>query len=71
MPDRAQGERTRLEHSTNRHVAQIEAIRIALKLPGPIGAEIAQAIVLGALEIAMQIARHDAFELKDQDKESP
>jgi hypothetical protein len=66
-PDRVEGERTRLEHSLNRHVAQIEAIRIALRLPGPIGAEMAQAIVQGSLEIAMQIARHDAFDLVDQD----
>lgn len=64
---RAEGERTRLEHSLQRQRAQINAIEIALRLPGPIGGDIAQGIVQGALEIAMQIARHDAFELAEQD----
>jgi hypothetical protein len=64
---RSQGERTRLEHSLKRARAQLDCIETALRLPGPIGADVAQAIVLGALEIAMQVARHDAFELAEQD----
>ena len=64
---RSQGERVRLGHSIARHRAQLDGIDTALKLPGPIGAEIAQAIVQGALELAMQITRHDAFDLAEQD----
>lgn len=68
---RSQGERTRLEHSLQRQRARIDAIEIALRLPGPIGGDIAQGIVQGALEIAMQIAKHDAYEIAEQDAKKP
>ena len=64
---RKEGERTRLEHSLPRLRAHIDAIELALKLPGPIGVDVAQGLVQGALEIAIQIAKHDAFELAEHD----
>lgn len=65
--ERASGERVRLRHSVERLRAQAGGIDKALKLNGPIGHEAAQAVVTSALEIAMLIARHDAFARCERD----
>ena len=67
--NRSQGERVRLEHSLQRLRAQIDAIEVALRLPGPVGLDIAQGLMEGAGEIAMQIAKHDAYDLFEKEVE--
>lgn len=61
--ERAQGERTRLVHSIERMRNVLVSLEKALQLPGPIGQEAGQALTQTAVEMAAQIARHDAFEL--------
>jgi hypothetical protein len=63
---RSRGERIRLEHATARLHASLGAPDTALTMSGPIGHEAAQAIVTNAIEIAMLIARHDAFEIAER-----
>ena len=59
--ERSEGERERLQHALTRARATLNSLETALTLPGPIGHETAQALVTSALELAMLIARHDAF----------
>lgn len=60
---RRSGERTRLAHALQRLRAQIGSVEIAMRGDYPIGTDVAQGLVEGALDVAMTIARHDAFEL--------
>jgi hypothetical protein len=67
---RSEGERVRLEHSLTRLSAHISSIKIGLKAGGPIGPDIAGGLVQTALEVAMQIAKFDAYELIERDIEA-
>jgi hypothetical protein len=67
MKNRAIGERERLEHSIRRLRGQLDALEISVRCAGPISADIGQCLVQGALNIATTIARHDAFDLAEQD----
>jgi hypothetical protein len=67
---RSAGERVRLDHSLARLSAHISSIKIGLKAGGPVGPDIAGGLVQTALEVAMQIAKFDAFELIERDMEA-
>lgn len=56
-----------MRHALARLRVHIDGIETALKLPLPIGIETAQGIVNAALEIAMQIAKYDAFDQAERD----
>lgn len=59
------GEKVRLTHALERLRAHLDALSVALSLDGPIGSEAARGVTHTAIEVAMQIARHDAFALAE------
>ncbi len=67
LDKRRAGERERLLHSAERMRATLANLTLGLKIRGPIGAETANAVMTTATEISMQIARHDAFLLAEED----
>lgn len=67
ISDRQDGERTRLAHSIPRLRAILDGLEVAMRGTYPIGTDVAQAVVEGALNVAMTIARHDAFEIAGRD----
>lgn len=67
---RSAGERERLAHSLSRLRASVESVEMALALGGPVGQD-AQVIVQTAVEVASQLWRLDAFQLAEEDAESP
>lgn len=70
---RSEGERVRLRHSIRRSHTTLRALETAMTLPGPIGHETAESIVLAAAGIALGIAKLDAYSLAESDaaKERP
>lgn len=67
MTTRDQGEWIRLRHATDRLRAHLDGLDTALRLGGPIGTEVAQGIAQTAVEMAMQIAKHDAYAMAASD----
>jgi hypothetical protein len=55
------GERIRLTHSLKRAHTVLDQLEIALRMPGPIGAEASSALMSAAIDISNQIAKHDAY----------
>ena len=64
---RAEAERVRIRHAVDRFYGTLSSIKVALSLPGPIGAEASNGLMMNATELAMQIAKHDAFLLAEAD----
>lgn len=64
---RKEGERIRLWRALDRMWEQLKSLEYALTMTHPIGTEVAQAITQTATELAMQIAKYDAFDLAEQD----
>lgn len=67
MGTRTDGERTRLVHSVQRLRSILIGIETALKVGGPVGLEASEACVHSALEIALQLAKLDAYDLAEHD----
>ncbi len=70
IESRIKGERERLAHAIKRLRGIIEGLEISLRLPGPIGADAAQAIHTSALEITASIARHDIFSMLEPERKT-
>lgn len=68
---RKEGERVRLWHAIERLRTTLESLEQALTTTHPIGNDVAQAVTMTAQEIAMQIAKYDAFDLAEQDAAAP
>ncbi len=66
-PTRREGERVRVRHAIERMRAHLGGLEVALRLPTPIGTEAAEGITRTALEIAMNIAKHDAYDQAERD----
>lgn len=66
---RSEGEKVRMRHAIERMRASLNSLESAMKQPVPFGAAAAEAITGTALEIAMQVAKHDAFLLVEDQKE--
>lgn len=64
---RRDGERVRLEQAIGRMRANLGGLEIALRLGGHIGTEVAQGVMNGAVDIAMTIAKHDAYDQVERD----
>ncbi len=64
---RADGERVRLVHSIARMRATLDGLELAIGMGGPVGLEAAQAVILTATEIALQVAKLDAYDLAAAD----
>lgn len=64
---RAEGERERLLHSIARMRSTLIGLEKALTMNGPVGLEAAQAVVMSATEIALQVAKLDAYDLVEND----
>ena len=60
---RSEAERVRLKHAISRMRGILDGLEMAMRLPGPIGYEASNALVLGTAEVTGQIAKHDAFVL--------
>lgn len=65
---RSQGERERLRHSITRLRTTLDSLETGLKMGGPVGNEAIGALVTGALEVSLQVAKLDAFELVEHDQ---
>lgn len=63
---RSDGEQVRLEHSIKRMRNAVDSLELNVRLSGP-ASETAAALVQTALEVAMQVAKLDAFELAERD----
>lgn len=59
-------ERTRIKHTVSRLRAMLDSLEIALTMPGPIG-EAGNAIAQTGTEIAVEVARADAYERVEHD----
>jgi hypothetical protein len=59
--ERVEGERLRLNHNLAWMEKHIQSITLALRMNVPLGSEVGQGIVQCALNVALAIARHDAF----------
>lgn len=64
---RSEAERVRLEGSIRNLRGLIDGVETAVKLGGPIGTDVAQALLTGSASLALQLARHDAYDLYEQD----
>lgn len=64
---RSAAERVRLQGSIQHLRGLIGGIETALSLGGPVGTDVAQALLLGASSLALQLARHDAYDMYEQD----
>lgn len=67
---RSAAERVRLEGSIRNLRGLIDGIETALKMNGPIGTDVAQALLTGSSSLALQLARHDAYDLYEQDAQN-
>lgn len=63
---RSEGERIRLEHSTKRMRDALDSIELNIRLGGP-ASEAASTLVQTAIEVAMQIAKLDAYDIAERD----
>lgn len=63
---RSDGEITRLEHSIKRLRVAVDSVELNVRLTGS-ASDTAAAMVQTALEVAMQVAKLDAFELAEID----
>lgn len=64
---RSEGEHIRMRHSIERMKATMVNLEKAVSFNGPIGNDVSQAVLTTACEIAMQIAKHDAYLLAEED----
>lgn len=64
---RSAGEKVRLRHSVATMRAMLDSLDTAVTLNGQIGSDLAQSILTSASVLVMQVAKHDAFELYEQD----
>lgn len=68
---RLEGERVRIKHSLARAHVVLDGVEQALLFGNvPFGTEVAQAVMNVALEIAMQIAKHDTIILVAEEESS-
>lgn len=73
MTTRCEGERVRMRHTLARMRATLENFEVSLGIASetqpnlPVGGDSADAITRTAIELATQIARHDAFVHAEQD----
>lgn len=58
---RSDGEKVRMRHAIERMRATLNSLEAAMTQNVPFGAQTAEAVTGTALEIAMQVAKHDAF----------
>lgn len=63
---RSVGERIRLKHSIARLRTTIDSVEKSLTLPGCVGLEASGALLSVTAEVAMQIAKLDAYELVEE-----
>lgn len=70
MTQRAKSERERISFMISRFRGHLDSLEIALKLaernPMPIGTEVGQGLVQEAANLAIGIAKHDAYELVER-----
>lgn len=66
---RSQAERIRLEQSIVQARGMLISLEKCLVHNAPIGADMGQALVMVALSLATQIAKHDAYLLAEEDAE--
>jgi hypothetical protein len=64
---RSAAERVRLEGSIRNLRGLIDGIETALKMKGPVGTDVAQALLTASSSLALQLARHDAYDLYEED----
>lgn len=67
---RSEAETIRIRHSVTILRAVLDSVDIAVSLGGPIGSDLAQTVLTSGSVLAMQIAKHDAFELYEQDQKN-
>ncbi len=67
---RSAAEQVRLKHSIAILREVLNSVDIAIHLGGPIGSDLAQTVLTSASVLAMQVAKHDAFELYEQDQKN-
>lgn len=64
---RSGAERVRVRGSLQHLRGLLDGIETALTFGGPVGTDVAQALLLGASSLALQLARHDAYDMYEQD----
>lgn len=64
---RSEGEKVRLRHALSRMRAHVDALMKSLEMPVPIGNETVEAMSRTVFEIAMQVAKHDAYLTKEEE----
>lgn len=65
---RSEGERVRMRQAISNMRAHLQGLEVALGLDGPIGQEASQGIVMAAFQLSTLIAKHDAYDLAEQDE---
>lgn len=58
---RSEGERTRARHQAWQLTTMVESMQFAIDAPFPSGTDGAQAVVQGAVSLAMTLAKLDAY----------
>lgn len=65
---RAENEKVRLRHSLDRLAGMVQSVRMNVELPGQ-RTQAAESLMTGASEVAMQLAKLEAYERTAEDQQ--